>query len=363
MKIYTAKGCNIDIDEIEKPSYIVAKNGFFIAKENKIFKSCVQVKSIPEFSDQQSKLVMKIGKIPYHIIEDSLKFFRAVFNKYASEASLFITHNEEDKTWGILVPKQEVSACGVDYETGVMDGRKDIYGTIHSHCNMSAFHSGTDDKDENNFDGIHLTLGEISSNDFEIAASVTSNSTRFKFEPEDIIEGIIKKEKEIGEHKWIDLVTKKNSINKVGGSKIPEFNTFDLNNSDSWEEYKNKRDRRLKNQKTEKDNVWEEDKFGENKFGENILEDDFEEDRFQKICHDLDLLEDDGLCDEATIEDIKSLLSEAESEGGEGENEGEYEDIEYENEQREIAEYEKSKCEANSKPLIGGGPPKRFFNK
>ena len=39
-----------------------------------------------------------------------------------------------------------------------------IFGTIHSHCDFSAFHSGIDDADEHGFDGVHVTIGNVNGN-------------------------------------------------------------------------------------------------------------------------------------------------------------------------------------------------------
>jgi len=37
----------------------------------------------------------------------------------------------------------------------------ELFGTIHSHAGISAFHSGTDDRDEIHFDGLHITVGNL----------------------------------------------------------------------------------------------------------------------------------------------------------------------------------------------------------
>jgi hypothetical protein len=46
-------------------------------------------------------------------------------------------------------------------------------GTIHSHCNMSAFQSGVDKNDEANRDGLHVTIGKLKSPGFDIHARMT----------------------------------------------------------------------------------------------------------------------------------------------------------------------------------------------
>jgi hypothetical protein len=66
-----------------------------------------------------------------------------------------------------------------------------MVGTIHSHCDFSAFHSGTDEADESTFDGVHLTFGHVNSDKFSIASSIVFNNNRSKLEPSDVALGIV----------------------------------------------------------------------------------------------------------------------------------------------------------------------------
>jgi len=66
-----------------------------------------------------------------------------------------------------------------------------MVGTIHSHCDFSAFHSGTDEADEASFDGVHLTFGHVNQDRFSIAASIVFSNNRTKMNPVDVAEGIV----------------------------------------------------------------------------------------------------------------------------------------------------------------------------
>jgi hypothetical protein len=68
-----------------------------------------------------------------------------------------------------------------------------MVGTIHSHCNFSAFHSGTDTHDEETFDGIHITLGHVDRKEFSMVASVAVNANRVQLEPENCTSGVVRK--------------------------------------------------------------------------------------------------------------------------------------------------------------------------
>jgi hypothetical protein len=44
-----------------------------------------------------------------------------------------------------------------------------VFGSIHSHNTMGAFHSGTDNSDEFKFDGLHITIGKLDATSPEYA--------------------------------------------------------------------------------------------------------------------------------------------------------------------------------------------------
>ena len=101
-------------------------------------------------------------------------FFRYVNNTYKSEAVCRIFINNKLGTWAFWAFPQEVKP---GLEALEVDGGElrqaqraqfrnsegwEAFGSIHSHCNASAFQSGTDRKDESTNDGIHVTIGRVS---------------------------------------------------------------------------------------------------------------------------------------------------------------------------------------------------------
>lgn len=129
-----------------------------------------------------------------------MKYFREVYKKYKTECCVLLFLNTQTKDWKILVPLQvDTSHASVNYLMPLQDTDsvedddkiqmyetvfKDddlsklmantykefseldkngyvLYGTIHSHCNFGAFHSGVDDNDEMEFDGLHITIGNV----------------------------------------------------------------------------------------------------------------------------------------------------------------------------------------------------------
>lgn len=139
-----------------------------------------------------------------HDFQYVMKYFQEVYDQYKSEACVLLLINLKLKQWKpFFVLQGDTSGGHVKYvhptnitENTTSDilkyiqGKDDlnvlhkrtvkeytklykegwrIYGTIHSHCDFSAYHSGVDDNDEEQFDGLHITIGKVKSGfDFSI---------------------------------------------------------------------------------------------------------------------------------------------------------------------------------------------------
>lgn len=107
------------------------------------------------------------NKIPMRMFHQIHKFFVDVLGlgKGQFEAQTFIIWNEKKKDYRIFVPKQVVSAASVTYDINGELGPDDhIIMDIHSHNNMGAFFSGTDDHDDQNNPWVSGVMGKISGN-------------------------------------------------------------------------------------------------------------------------------------------------------------------------------------------------------
>jgi hypothetical protein len=124
-----------------------------------------------------------------------MRFFREVYNKHQAESAVILLVNSETKDFKpLFVVNYDVSGGSVHYINPVethadprvknlllreevstahakvvnlynklfSEGYR-IFGTIHSHCDFAAFHSGTDDADEVKQDGLHITVGNCNS--------------------------------------------------------------------------------------------------------------------------------------------------------------------------------------------------------
>lgn len=179
--------------------YLVTKTGIYFHKDTKAGNALVPVKGIPWLEEPDMQFRLKLPKVPGRIIAQALTFFRAVFDQYASEAYVTLLFSSKLQQYRLWCPKQTVSRASVNYDRTDQPSFEDrqtndwqMVGTIHSHCDFSAYHSGTDEFDESTFDGIHITLGHVNKSQFSMASSIAINQVREKLEPEQCCVGVVR---------------------------------------------------------------------------------------------------------------------------------------------------------------------------
>lgn len=183
--------------------YVVAKDGIYLRVERLHGSSLVKVGSIPFLDNARLNTKFTLPNIPVKIMYQAKTFFRTVFSQHRSESYLTLLYSKKLNDYKLWCPKQTVSYCSVDYDRtdtvsfedrdyiGSEGAGWQMVGTIHSHCDFSAFHSGTDEADEASFDGIHLTFGHVNSDKFSIASSICFNNNRTKMNPTDVADGLV----------------------------------------------------------------------------------------------------------------------------------------------------------------------------
>jgi PRTRC genetic system protein A len=172
--------------------YIIAKDGIYLKKKLGVMDSIAPVKEISILQTIQPTAKMNIPKIPAVEFGKIYEFFKAVYQAHSSESIVLLFFNETTKKYKVIAPHQKVSGAGAEYDRGIVIEGHTMIGTIHSHANFSAFHSGTDVGDEMNFDGLHITIGHVNSHNPSITACIVANGHRVVVEPEEYVAGIIK---------------------------------------------------------------------------------------------------------------------------------------------------------------------------
>jgi proteasome lid subunit RPN8/RPN11 len=186
-KVHINDGSALPDDDVY---YIVAKEGIFLKKKLGVMESIAPVKNISILNTVQTMARMHIAKIPARDFASVMSFFREVYGIHHSEAVVLLFYKQERKKHKVIAPQQKVSGAGADYARGMTMEGMHMIGTIHSHADFSAFHSGTDSDDEKAFDGLHITIGHNGSPTQSITASIVSNGHRFIVDPLDYVEGL-----------------------------------------------------------------------------------------------------------------------------------------------------------------------------
>lgn len=150
-----------------------------------------------EDREEEKLLFGDLKKIPFVTMLFIREYFAAVYAKHKSEAIVLFHWDNEKEDYVIIVPpSSNASGAHVTYEANVMSYCEDcrignpdiepescpfcdgtdmksaaIVGTAHSHGSMSAFHSGTDDENELNHTGFHITFGYLDRDVFAVKPS------------------------------------------------------------------------------------------------------------------------------------------------------------------------------------------------
>jgi PRTRC genetic system protein A len=174
--------------------YVVASNGAFLSIKNDFVDAIVPSKELAGLREQKNYCKWKLPPIPAALMYQVVKFFKEVADKHDTEVAVLLHFGEGE--WGVSVPKQQVSAGHVDYKVGVADRMpgKRMIGTMHSHVDMSAWHSSTDDDDEAQFDGLHVTLGKMDRvpQFVDVDATVVVRGAKFTIAHNRFTEGLAK---------------------------------------------------------------------------------------------------------------------------------------------------------------------------
>jgi len=172
--------------------YIIAKDGVYLKKKLGLIESLTPVKNISFLDNIQCHAKMNIPKIPGIIYAQLFDFFKEVYHQHRAEGLAIIYYNSKSKKFKVHIPVQAVNGAAVNVENGYQIHIPNYQPvcSIHSHPGFSAFHSGTDTHDEEDFDGLHITVGEVDSEAHMIVASIASNGYRVQVDPLDYIDGV-----------------------------------------------------------------------------------------------------------------------------------------------------------------------------
>lgn len=204
--------------------YLIASDGFYIKQKQKLFDALTKVTSLSTLADVKEYINPEIPRIPLGVILAVESFFEKVYDKYKSEAVVILHRNPENAQWLIDVPEQQVSSASAKYDRKTkrnIEGYVRI-GTIHSHASMGAFHSGVDDADEENFDGVHITIGNLDKTEKTYSFRLMIVGKSFKIEPMNILSTAEFDFPEVPQE-WMDKVSEYKYVTQFYGEEYDYY--------------------------------------------------------------------------------------------------------------------------------------------
>jgi hypothetical protein len=165
--------------------YLLSRDGLFLVKRTPFFEAVVPATGIPWLESQDPEVRLSAPPLPAALILQAAAFFRAVYDRYESEAVVLLVWREASRTYELLVPHQTVGGAHCDYEVREFPAGLRRLGTIHSHAGAEAFHSWRDWQDERFDDGFHLTIGNLDA-ELTLSCSVVVQGFRGQILPEQL---------------------------------------------------------------------------------------------------------------------------------------------------------------------------------
>ena len=119
--------------------------------------------------------------IPWKMWQEMVAWCQVTQDKLKSEALIFLYYDrnaEEGKSaWSYWIPPQITNGMTVraDPDDPRYNKEREAYpdlqfGTLHHHCTMGAFQSGTDLSDEEDREGLHFTIGKVNTKEHDLHA-------------------------------------------------------------------------------------------------------------------------------------------------------------------------------------------------
>jgi hypothetical protein len=165
-------------------AYMIAKDGFYLKKRTDLYEATVRIPEVATLGEEKEVFRFAAPKIPAVLFSEILAFFGAVHLQHKSEAAVLLAF--ENGCWDVIVPDQVVTGASVKYK--IPTGRR-IAGSCHSHPGFSASFSRMDEKDEAEFDGIHIVVADTGFVRPGVSVAAVVSGRRIELDAEDVIEG------------------------------------------------------------------------------------------------------------------------------------------------------------------------------
>tara|TARA_Y100001937_G_scaffold93805_1_gene127114 strand:+ start:67 stop:1164 length:1098 start_codon:yes stop_codon:yes gene_type:complete len=133
-----------------------------------------------DVDEDEPTLEWKGGKIPIAVWNQVLSFFKWSYDETHSETQVRLLYHPKDNHWvawafpqehGTGMTAKEIDGDEKDKQRARFAGYT-ACGTVHHHCSSGAFQSSVDHNNEISQDGVHITVGNMDKNMYDIHARV-----------------------------------------------------------------------------------------------------------------------------------------------------------------------------------------------
>jgi hypothetical protein len=126
-----------------------------------------------EIKNTKASIDWKGPKIPPEVWNEVLSFFQWCYDTYKSECQVRLFVSPTHQTWKAYAFPQEAKTGMTARELDNEEKNRQraelnlnppdwyYFGTVHHHCSTGAFQSGTDETNEQDQDGLHITIGNM----------------------------------------------------------------------------------------------------------------------------------------------------------------------------------------------------------
>lgn len=225
--------------------YLESADGLFLCRNHRFYRSAVKARQPHgELAVQHEFMSVKFPIIPQAMLEQAVAFFYWAYRECGAESIVLLAWNDRTQQVELLVPKQ----VGTSYRTysgrllaetvrydvpcPVPEGLE-IFGDIHSHCEMGAYASGMDVNDEATVNGLHVIAGKLDFDppDWHIEAAV--DGARFDVARELVFEGYEQRSEDFPDA-WREQHSVEYSGYEEQPTKPASGYSYHSNNYDPW---------------------------------------------------------------------------------------------------------------------------------
>jgi hypothetical protein len=196
-----AAGAGPAADAEPRTYYVLAANGLFLVRNHAFFRSSVPAPSFPsELAEHREAFEPRFPRIPQALFERIVGFFSAVAEAYGAEAGVLLYWDPAARELHAIPPPQIATITrgyrsrgqpvGLHYEIPRwVPPTWLLVGDVHSHAQLAAFASSTDQDDEHHYPGLHVVVGEIHREPPSFHVEAVIDERRFPLALADVVEG------------------------------------------------------------------------------------------------------------------------------------------------------------------------------